>query len=167
MNAWMKLFKRCQIQHEVAYLAATALLTWSLLYFIMAQSSFSKYSHLVRDYDIYRERIRQDEKSAIEALDQLKLWKAQKHASTHLFAQNTSIANKTGQYICAAIISKKRMGSSVNLAAQSIAALLTRTQLKYENKVHVIVFNVEENPVENVFLNQYLNGLVKVLIFDN
>lgn len=155
----MKLFKRCQIvSYEVVYLAATAIITWCLLFLLMTHSSSSKYSHLVTDYDVYRARILEAERSSIQALNQLKIWKAQGCPSRSLFDR----ANASSRFMCVGIMSKKRIGSNVNFAAQSIAALLTRTQFRFDGKVFAIVFNVERNPAENDFLNRDLDGLVKV-----
>ena len=156
----MKLFKRCQINLEVAYLTATALITWSLLFLFMTHSSSSKYSHLIRDYDIYRERIKQSELSSIQALDQLKAWKKHSHPNSSLFDRNHSSSQRP--YMCVAVMSKRRIGSNVNFAAQSIAALLTRTPFRFEDKVNMIVFNTEDKPAENEFLTRDINGLVKV-----
>lgn len=150
--------KRYCLPFELVYLVVSALFSWPLLFLLMFNSPVSKYSHLISDYDSYRHRVGELEKSSFRALDELRAWKRQFQPNHSLFDR---LPAQKPKYLCVAVMSKKRIGSELNFAAQSVAALLTRTKLRLQDSLLVRVFNVEQNPAQNPFLIE-LGDLVKV-----
>lgn len=157
----MKLKILLKPSFEVFYIVGTFILTWSLLFLFAINSTNSKYSHLVRDYSVYLQKSKLVELSALDAISNLKAWKAQFQPNRSMF---DLLENNQTKEICVGVMSKTRIGSNINFAAQSIMAILTRTQLRLQDRVVVRVFNTEEVPEKNTFLTNDLNNLVQVCI---
>jgi hypothetical protein len=132
---------------EYFLLISVCLLSWLLFIHSSRFNPLSKFFYVQDDYELYSIRAKQLENSSFKAADDLSEWlRKQNRTQTKLF--HPFERNGT-RFVCAAIMSKKRMESNVNYANQAAMAFLTRTPYKYERVVSFTVYNVEKNPGDN------------------
>ena len=113
-------------------------------------------SELIDRYNFYS-------KSSQNAINDLKKWMDKSERKTKLFNK----LNKNNSF-CVAVVSKERLGYpnlEANTIIPSIASLITRIKLKHEDKVNIVVLNVDKNESRSDLL--LLSDLVQIVHIEN
>ena len=119
----------------------------------------SKLYHLEISYENYLKKAKNLEASSLKAKLDIEQWNKSNFSRLPFF---NKIKSSDHKFLCVSILSKNRIGTNVkNYVNQAILALLTRTPLRYENKIKIVAINTEENPATNLNLIN-LNSIIHI-----
>jgi hypothetical protein len=118
---------------------------WLLTYFLSFKFTFSTNFYQVTYDSEFVDRFYFYKNSSEKALINLKKWMKENDRRTKLF--NNAIKSNL---FCVGLVTKERVGfgkkyMQPNTIIESVTALLTRINLKYEDRVNIMIFNVDDN----------------------
>jgi hypothetical protein len=136
---------------------------WVATAFLSYHFPFSKNYYKVNSDSELIDRYNFYSKSGQHAINDLKKWTNESERKTKLF--NNLDTNNS---FCVAIVSKERLGypnMKANTIIASVTSLITRINLKHEDKVNIVVLNVDKNKQREDLL--ILSDLVQIVDIEN
>ena len=135
---------------------------WIFTIILSYNFSFSRNYFRVNSDSEFLERFYFYRKTSEKAIFDLKKWLDKNNKTKKLFQRNNNNS------ICVGIVSKERLGHpniQPNTIIPSIASLATRIKFKYENKVNIIVLNVDQNKKREDLMA--LSDLIEIVDLEN
>ena len=118
--------------------------TWIVFIYTLYYLEDSKFNHFDKSYEDFLNKSRKlQESSELAKQDLFKLLKDKNLTGTYLFNKNDA------NFLCVVVMSKKRISSTLNYVQQTLMALVTRTSLKNDKNVSMVVCDLEPETSEN------------------
>lgn len=155
-NILRRLFK-----NEYVLLSFFLLKLWLTVFHLNRHYNvYYKYKYIKPNDDEFLQKYKNYYNSSLIAFKHMQQWL--KFNSAYRNDQSGLLFNRNNVSLCVGVLSQKRFSDRVNYPFQTVVALLTRIQLKYQEKVRIDVLNVDDMPNSRSDLKDLI-GVVNIV----